>query len=385
MKVLFIGPDLGAGGAQRQLSILAPRLRELGFDARVIGLDAGGAFVEPLRRRGVPVEVVGMRHQADLSRLAHCPLIREFAPDVVVSRSVSGVYVGHALARWRHARHVCNDHMQVGMVLPPRRETMMRLIAPRLDLVIGVAPEQGAIWQRRGCPADRFVVVANGVEAPEVPESRDDLRRELGVQPSSVVVLLVAALRPEKRVPDFVEAIRRARGARPELVGLIVGEGAERAAVESAIDGDPGLRLLGHRDDVPRLLKASDVFALSSTYEAAPMSILEAMASGLPVIATGVGGVPDLVADHTTGLLVAPSNPTAMAEQLTILAADPALRRALGEAGLQRQRDRWSAGEMVEGYAGILRRLPRRPRSPRIRSTSFVLSKLRGHPRAPRA
>ncbi|MDQ6606422.1 MAG: glycosyltransferase [Actinomycetota bacterium] len=385
MRVLFIGPNLGAGGAERQLSILAPRLRELGFDARVIALDAGGPFVEPLRRRGVPVEVVGMRHQADLRRLVRCPLVRDFAPDVVVSRSVSGACVGQAVAGWRRARHVCNDHMQVGMTLPPRREAMMRLIAPRLDMVIGVAPEQGAIWQRRGCPADRFAVVANGVEAPEVAEGRDDLRRKLGIAPSAVVALLVANLRSEKRVPDFVEAVRRARSTRPELVGLIVGDGAERVAVERAIDGDPGVRWLGERDDVPRLMKASDLLVLSSAFEAAPMAILEAMASGLPVLATNVGGVSELVLDRVTGLLVAPSDPPAIAEQLAILAADPALRRALGDAGLERQRASWSAAAMVEGYAGILRRLAERPRSPRVRSTSFVSSKLRGCPRAPGA
>ncbi len=385
MRVLFIGPNLAAGGAERQLSILAPRLRELGFDARVLALDAGGPFLEPLRRRGVPVEVVGMRHQADLGRLARCPLVRSFAPDVVLSRSVSGVCVGHAVARWRRARHVCNDHLQVGMALPPRREALMRLVASRLDMVIGVAPEQAAIWRRRGCPADRFVVVANGVDAPEVAADRDELRRELGVAPSAVLALLVANLRPEKRVPDFVQAVRRARRTQPALVGLIVGDGVERAAVERSIDGDPGVRLLGQRGDVASLMKASDLFALTSMYEAAPMSILEAMASGLPVLATNVGGVPDLVLHHATGLLVAPSDPAALAEQLCVLAADPVLRQTLGQAGLQRQRDRWSARAMVEGYVGILEGLRGRPRSPRVRSTSFVKSKLRGSLRAPGA
>ncbi len=385
MKILFIGPNLGAGGAERQLSILAPGLLELGFDARVIALDAGGPFVEPLRRRGVPVEVIGMRHQADLPRLLRCGLVRDFAPDVVVSRSVSGTCVGHAVARRRRARHVCNDHMQVGMALPPRREAMMGLIAPHLDMVIGVSRDQAAIWRRRGCPADRFVVVANGVRVPEVAEDRDELRRELGVAPSAVVALLVANLRPEKRVPDFVQAVRQARRTHPELVGLIVGDGAERAAVERAIGEDTGVRLLGQRDDVPRLMKASDLFALSSTYEAAPMSILEAMAAGLPVLATSVGGVPELVLDRTTGLLVAPSDPAAMAEQLTLLVGDPGLRGALGEAGRRRQRERWSARAMVDGYASILERLPGRPRPRRARSTSFVSSKLRSGPRAPGA
>jgi glycosyltransferase involved in cell wall biosynthesis len=195
----------------------------------------------------------------------------------------------------------------------------------------------------------------------------------------------VANLRPEKQVPDFVQAVRRARSRQPELVGLIAGDGAERVAVERAIDGDPGVRWLGYRADVPRLLKASDLFALSSANEAAPMSILEAMATGLPVLATNVGAVPELVLDRVTGLLVAPSDPPAMAEQLTVLAADPDLRRRLGEAGLQRQRELWSAEAMVEGYASILQRLPERPGCTRARSMSFVKSKLSGISRAPGA
>jgi glycosyltransferase involved in cell wall biosynthesis len=271
------------------------------------------------------------------------------------------------------------------MALAPRREAMMRLIAPALEMVIGVSPDQGAIWRARGCPAERFVVVANGVEAPAVSEPREQLRRELGLGASAVLALLVAALRPEKRIPDFVDAVRRARVTRPELVGLIVGEGTERSAVESAIGADPGVRLLGHRDDVPSLLKASDLFALSSAYEAAPMSILEAMASGLPVLATDVGGVPELVLDRVTGLLVPASDPAAMAEQLAALAADPALRRSLGQAGLRRQQERWSARAMVDGYADVLERIRQRPMARGSRSKSSVSSRFRTRIRVPGA
>lgn len=358
MNVLLIGPNLDAGGAQRQWSILAPGLRERGFDTRIIALGAGGPFVEPLRRRGVPVEVVGMRHQADLRRLIRCPLVRDFAPDVIVSRGVNGLYIGHILSVRHHARHVHNDH--VGVRISARREAMIKLVASRLHLVIGVSPEQCATWVSRGLLLDRFVVVANGVETPQVPEQRDDLRRNLGIEPSQVVALLVASLRPEKRVPDFVEAIRRARATRPELIGVVVGEGTERATVERAINGDAGVRLLGHRDDVPQLLKASDVFALSSENEAAPMSILEAMASGLPVVATNVGGVSTLVRDQQTGVLVPPGDPGAMAGQLAALAGDAQLRRSLGSAGLRHQRERWSAAAMVDRYATLLTSTPNR-------------------------
>ncbi len=101
MKLLYITPSLGPGGAERQASILLPALRRRGIDARVLALDSGGPFAETLRAGQVPVEVLSMRHRFDWGPLARSKLVREFVPDVIVSRGVSGIYVGHALARWR--------------------------------------------------------------------------------------------------------------------------------------------------------------------------------------------------------------------------------------------------------------------------------------------
>ncbi len=125
MRLLYITPSLGAGGAERHASILLPALRARGVDARALALDSGGPFVEPLRAAGVPVEVAGMRHRFDWEPLRRSELVREFAPDVIVSRGVSGIYVGHALARWRGAAHVYNDHRGVGVELSRRRSAMI--------------------------------------------------------------------------------------------------------------------------------------------------------------------------------------------------------------------------------------------------------------------
>jgi glycosyltransferase involved in cell wall biosynthesis len=352
--VLFVGPNVGAGGAERQWSILLPALRERGFDARLLLLDGGGPFREPLERQGVPLEVVGMRHQADLPRLIRSRMVRGFRPGAILSRGINGLYVGQALASLRRARHLYNDHRQVGLALSPRREAMTRLIARRLDRVVVVTADQAAVWRARGYPPERVLVVANGVATPSVPESREVIRRELGLPDGAVVALVVAMLRAVKRIPDFVEAVLKARAAHPELIGLVVGEGAERPAIERAVGDTGAVRLLGERGDVPRLLKAADVFVLPSEYEAAPMAILEAMAAGLPVIATNVGGVPEIVVDRTTGLLVSPRAPAELAARLVELAADAALRARLGSAGAQRHRARWDAQVMIDSYARIL-------------------------------
>jgi glycosyltransferase involved in cell wall biosynthesis len=365
MKVLFVGPKLAAGGAERQLSILLPGLRNRGIDARLIALDGAGPFAESLQRSGVPLDVVFMRHQADLPSLLRSELLRRFAPDAVVSRSVSGLYVGHAVARWRHASHIHNDHRGAGLPLTRRREAMARLIARRIDRVIVVSADQAPGWLARGYPAARIVVVANGVEAPTVPESKLDIRRELGISDSAVVALLVAALRPEKDVAAFVRAVLLARETHSELIGLVAGEGPDRPDVEAASMGDPAIRLLGHQADIARLLKAADIFVLASRYEAVPMAILEAMAAGLPVLATSVGGIPDVVLHGESGLLVAPGDVDAMAMSLSELAANRDLRAAMGAQGARRQRERWSADVMVEGYARVLDEVCSRSRPPR--------------------
>ncbi len=132
MRVLYITPSLGAGGAERQATILLPALRRRGVDARALALDSGGPFVEPLRAAGVPVEVANMRHRFHFGPLLRSRLVREFVPEVIVSRGVSGIYVGHALARWRGAAHVYNDHRGVGVELSRRRHAMIGALARRV-------------------------------------------------------------------------------------------------------------------------------------------------------------------------------------------------------------------------------------------------------------
>lgn len=354
MRALFVCPNLAAGGAERVWSILLPGLRERGIDARLVALDGGGPFVVTLVQKRVPVEVLNMRHRTDLGPLVRSQMLRGFAPEVVVSRCLSGLYVGWAVARWRRSPLIFNDHLQVGLDLSSRQEAMVRLTRRWLDRVVVVAGGQCEAWINRGYRRDRVVIVRNGVEIPNVTESRVAIRRELDIPDSSVAAVFVASLRPEKRVRDFVAAVRRVREKHPKLIGLVVGDGPDRSALTGAAAGASAIRVLGYRDDVSRILKAADVFVLSSDYEAAPMAILEAMASGLPIVATDVGAVREMVGDSETGLLVPPRTPAALAASLARLVDNAQMRRAMGQAGMQRHRERWDADLMIAGYARVL-------------------------------
>jgi glycosyltransferase involved in cell wall biosynthesis len=354
VKALFVLPNLAAGGVERQWSILVPGLRRRSIDARVLALDEGGPLELPLREQGVPVEVLKMRHRADLARLMRSRLARDFVPDVVVSQGVSALCFGELIAALRRAPHVHTDHWPVGLPLSPRREAIVRLLARRIDWLVAVSPAQTEAWLRRRVPNERIVVIANGVETPRVSASKAELRDELGVPDDAVLALLVATLRPEKRVADFVRAVVSARTSNRNLIGMIVGDGPERAAVEAAASGEPAIHFLGHRNDVPSLMKAADIFVLTSEYEALPMAILEALAAGLPVVTTSAGDVSSIVIHGVNGWLVPPSDTRAIASRLVELAAEPDARAAMGAAGRALHRSRWDAEEMIDRYAQLL-------------------------------
>jgi glycosyltransferase involved in cell wall biosynthesis len=204
------------------------------------------------------------------------------------------------------------------------------------------------------CDPNRVHVIANGIDtssfAPR-PGARSDLRRELGLPEDAWVVGTVGRLAPEKDQALLVRAMAPFLGERRRLV--IVGDGPERDALSAAIEEVNAaryVRLTGARSDVARLLSAFDAFALPSRTEGLPLVLLEAMASELPVVATSVGGVPDLVVPLVTGLLVPPNDIPAMRAALLALAESPALGHRLGGAGRQRVSALHSVDVMADAY-----------------------------------
>ena len=175
----------------------------------------------------------------------------------------------------------------------------------------------------RTCDADRTIVIPNAVDASSAPRS------PLAGEPPHVVS--VGRLKDPKDFVTLMDALTRVE--RPYRAS-IAGDGPDRQAVEE--HAPAAVTLLGDHDDVPGLLADGDVFVLSSRSEGMPMSILEAMAAGLPVVASRVGGVPELVVDGETGILVDPGDAGALARALERLLGDPGLRQRLGSAGRER-------------------------------------------------
>ena len=181
--------------------------------------------------------------------------------------------------------------------------------------------------------------------------------------PSRLVT--VGRLQAPKDAITLVRALAAVHGSPFETV--VVGDGPDRPAVEEEVRRlglERAVELVGERDDVPELLATADLFVLSSRSEGLPLSILEAMAAGLPVVASRVGGIPEVVVDGETGLLVPPGDPQRLADAVERLLADPSLRRRLGEAGRRRVAEHFDLASVQRAHLDLYRRELARSGSP---------------------
>jgi starch synthase (maltosyl-transferring) len=200
----------------------------------------------------------------------------------------------------------------------------------------------------------RLTVIPNGIDPAPIDAADPVPRAAIGVPDDAHLALFVGRLDPQKGLPDLLDAAERVLPRRPDWHLALVGDGPERGRILEALatrDALSGrIHWLGHRDDVPGLLKAADVLVLPSLWEGMPNVILEAMAARRAVVATAVEGTEDLVIPGRTGWLVPPRDPDALAHALDEAANDPDRRRRFGEAGRARVEREFSLDAVVEAY-----------------------------------
>lgn len=248
-----------------------------------------------------------------------------------------------------------------------RRNLLRRILAPLVTQFVAVSEDLGRwLVSVVGIPAAKVCVIRNGVDLTRfVPGPRDAARRTLGLPRGARVVGTVGRLDPVKDHASLVDAFAELASAFPDAVLAIAGDGPagpELAARVARLGLGERVRLLGERDDVPRVLRALDVFVLPSVAEGMSNTLLEAMATGLPVVATRVGGNPELVDDGVTGLLVPRRAPRALAAAIARYLDDPHLAALHGKAGRQRAEERFALPVMCEAYARLYRDLAARSR-----------------------
>jgi glycosyltransferase involved in cell wall biosynthesis len=356
MKVVFVAPRLDVGGLERQWANLVPALSHRGAAVEVFTLDGTGRFFDEIAAAGVSAECLNLRGRLNVvGALRAGRVVASRMPDLVFSTGVSALVVAHLGARFARAPHVTAVHS-----IPPhhdftsRRRMIVRRFAPRVAACTVVTSAQRPLAESLGFPAARTHVLPNGVPPPVIHRGRAAVRAELGIADDAFVALLVATLRPEKRVDRFVDAVQSAQRRDPRIQGLVAGGGP---GLEPMIRrASECVRMLGPRTDTMDLMNASDALCLTSDAEALPLAALEAMACGLPVVASDVGGMADAVVDGETGILVSlDGGADAFGDALVRLASDPGLATSYGASGRRRQASHFSLTAMVEAHLQLFR------------------------------
>ena len=365
IRVLWVIKGLGPGGAEQLLlssakvadhdqfhyeaayvrpdkTHLTGPLAEAGVPSELLSEGPGGRFLWPVRLR----RLMG---RFDVVH-AHSPLLAGVAR--IMART---------LPRGRRPVTVSTEHNVWGNFALPTR--LFNACTAPLDATRWSVSSEVQRSMSLALAAGAHVLIHGIVQtdAPTPPGTRARVRAELGLPDDAIVSLTVANLRKEKDYPNLLRAAKIALSKDRRLVMLAVGQGPladEIAALHHELRLGDRFHLLGYRSDVPDLLAAADIFTLASEHEGLPVSIMEAMHAGLPVVATAVGGVPEAVTDGVTGRVVPPNDHRQLASALVALAGDADLRERMGTAARQdsaRFDIRMAVAEQQAVYAELVR------------------------------
>jgi glycosyltransferase involved in cell wall biosynthesis len=354
MHVMFTVAEMGSGGAEAIVSALARDVAARG--ARVTVASHGGWRAAALQAQGTRLVPIPLRGRRPLD-LAHAAIaLRQerarVRVDLVHAHNVKAAIVCAAASPTAFPRRGPRVPLIVTLHGVPNGKYRhgARILSRCADQLVAVSAEVAERVVTACFPSSRVRVIENGVVTPEAHD-RVDARQRLGIARGAPVALCVARLAPQKRHDLLVAAWQQMP---PDAVLLIAGEGATRPAIEAAIrrtGQQDRIRLLGERHDVDWLLAAADVCVLPTDWEGLPISVLEAMAAGVPVVASAVTGLSTF--GGTAIELVQPGSSVALADGLRHVLADDARRRNLIAAGRALTRERFAPADMCEQYSRL--------------------------------
>ncbi|HLQ69551.1 MAG TPA: GT4 family glycosyltransferase PelF [Gemmatimonadales bacterium] len=354
--------NLGHGGMERMAVTLATGLDPQRFRAVVVALDEGGEHEALLRDASVEYHVLGgRRFWQPRFHWTFARLLRRLRPAVVHTHHF-GTLVHSLPAAWlaRVPRRVHTEHSYQYLEPRPDYRRLLRGMSATSDAFVVVAHSQLAYYA--DCvhvPARRLCVIPNGIDTthyqPRTPEPANAARRALGLAPDAYVIGTAGRFFPEKDYGTLVRGVAALFQTHPHVQLVLIGEGPQQAALEALVASlgiGSRVRFAGWRIDLADVLPALDVFVLSSRSEGLPLVALEASACGVPVVATPVGDVPQVIADGRTGVLFPIGDDAALSAALRAL-ADAPRRRAMGLAGRERVVAHYSQRAMVDAYVRL--------------------------------
>lgn len=368
LTIAHILSSFGLGGQERVAVDLAKAQRSAGHQVIAVSLAAEqeGSIVTAFRQASIETETIAKGRRFDPTlplRLA--ARLAGWRVDVVHTHNPHALIYGAPAARLLRAAAVHSKHGINPDVA--RRMWLRRKASSLVDAYVAVTSTLSQVaLKNQECDPSKLHVIPNGIDtlayAPN-PAARQRVRKQLGIPENAWVVGTVGRLAPEKDQGLLIDAMANLLDERGRL--LIVGAGPEREVLLSraaATGRQQFVHLLGERDDVPDLLATLDVFVLTSRTEGLPLVLLEAMATGVPVLTTAVGGIPDLVKDQVTGFLTPPLERLPLRRYLGWLSNKPHAAFEVADRARRLVLERYSLSRMAGEYERLYRNVVTRPR-----------------------
>lgn len=354
LHVVHVDSENSFSGGEVQVFLLMEGLRERGWH-NVLVCQPDSRCASEAEARGIETRLVPMRSDLDVPGLLRLTrLLGRLQTDLVHLHTGRATWLGGIAARLAGVPAVTTRRMDRPVRSGWRTRWIYRSLVQR---AAAISPAVAQRLAEAGVGA-RATVIRSAVDPRALTPtgSRDAIRATLDVSGNGLVLLVLAALVRRKGIDVLLQALEvlGARGIRPTL--WLAGDGPERAALEAQARTagiSEQVRFLGRRDDVADLLAACDVFVLPSRREGLGVAALEAMAAGRPIVASAVGGLPEVVVEDRTGLLVPPDDAGPLAEALARLLRDEGLRRRLGSSGPERIGEGFLAEQMVSSYVEL--------------------------------
>jgi sugar transferase (PEP-CTERM/EpsH1 system associated) len=353
-RVIHVAQNLDMGGLERLLVQFARRIDRTRFDLHFVLLGEAGLLADEVRAAGWPVTAL---HQGEgfrpllYARLAWL-FVREQAEVVHTHDERPLIYAAPAARLARVRRVIHTRHRGADPELNPRQAALLRFASARVDAFVCVSAAAAEASRKLGVPGKSVRVLLNGIDLETFRPAGADQSITSDYAATGPTVI-VARLTPEKDLATLLEAVALVVRRVPTFRLLIAGDGPCRADLEAQA-ARLGLAehvvFLGIVRDIPPLLAGARLFVLSSRSEGISLTLLEAMASGLPIVATRVGGNPEVVADGVTGLLVPSGNPAALAKTIVALYLEPRLAAEMGRAGRERVEEHFDLARMIRAY-----------------------------------
>jgi len=365
IQVLRVITWLPVGGIERKIMDVLPRLDRDRFDVSLVCLREMGPLADELAEKGIPVSLIRFRKRWDLGAMRKLTaLIRKRKIDVVHSHMYRSNVPATVAARRAGVKHIWAQVHNVDTWETRRQLSMDRFLCRWREGMIAVSKEvQRDVMHQLNLPEERVKVIYNGVDTDRfgTGEGRVELRREWGAEENDLVFLMAARMVEQKRPQDFLEMARhlmdleRAMRKRPRSFFVIAGEGPKTGELKEQLLTLPmpeRVRFIGQRDDIPRVMNAADIFVMTSVKEGFSNALLEAMASGLAIVATSVGGNAEAVRDNKDGVIVPPMRIEQLHRTADRMVMDSRWRDAL-RASARERAEKFSLHTMVRNIEGL--------------------------------